>query len=143
MGSTYQSTVVSASADSVWSRLRDFHDMSWAPGVVESCRAAGGESGTEVGARRVLKDAFFETLREIDDERRLLEYSIDDGPSPVGENEVQEYRGTVQVRPVTDTGHAFVEWSSRWRDSDGDQAVHDFCSPIYEALLAELKASFS
>lgn len=143
MGSTYQSTVVVASADSVWSRLRDFHDLSWASGVVESCRAMGEESGTEVGARRVLNDAFHETLRELDDERRLLEYSIDDGPSPVAEDEVQEYRGTVRVRPVTDTGHAFVEWSSRWRDSDEDQAVHDFCSPIYEALLAELKGSFS
>lgn len=143
MGSTYQSTVVAASADSVWSRTRDFHDMSWAPGVVDSCRAVGEESGTNVGARRVLNDAFSETLLELDDERRFLKYSIDDGPSPLGKNEIQEYRGTIRVRPVTDTGHAFVEWSSRWRDSEEDEAVHDFCSPIYNALLAELKASFS
>lgn len=141
MGTTYQSTVVSASADSVWARLRDFHDMSWAPNVVESCESVGDTPGSEPGAQRVLNDAFSETLQEIDDERRVLEYSIDDGPSPVGKDEVEEYRGRIRVRPVTDTGNAFVEWSSRWKRKD--EEVHDFCSTIYNALLAELKGHFS
>lgn len=141
MGSTYQSTVVSASADAVWNKLRDFHDMSWAANVVESCKAVGEASGTEIGARRVLNDAFSETLLQVDDDHRVLEYSIDDGPSPVGKDDVDEYRGRVRVRPVTDSDHAFVEWSSRWQRNE--EAVQDFCSTIYEALLADLKAHFA
>jgi hypothetical protein len=30
MGKTYQSIVVQASADKVWEKLRNVHDMSWA-----------------------------------------------------------------------------------------------------------------
>lgn len=36
MGRTYQSILIQAPVDRVWQAVRDFHDLSWAPDVVES-----------------------------------------------------------------------------------------------------------
>lgn len=141
MGKTYQSTVVDAPADEVWSVLRDFHDLSWAPDVIESCEALGAESGDEVGARRRLNGVFEETLRELSDRDRTLRYSIDEGPSPVSSDDVDDYVGTVRVRPVTDRGASFVEWSSRWDGNDEEAA--EFCHGIYVALLRSLEGHFA
>src|SRR6056297_2058063 len=91
MGSTYQSIVVPAPASAVWQTLRDFHDLSWAPDVVESCEAVGDHASTQPGAQRVLNDAFHETLHAVNDVDRVLKYSIDDGPSPVSKDEVSGY----------------------------------------------------
>lgn len=140
MGSTYQSIVVDAPAEEVWGTLRDFHDMSWAPEVVESCEAIGPGEGDEIGARRRLNGAFEETLRELSDGERRLRYSIDDGPSPVSAAEVDDYVGTVRVRPVTDSGASFVEWSSTWEGNDEEAA--EFCHGIYVALLRSLRRHF-
>ncbi len=137
MGETYQSIVINAPADRVWSAIRDFHDMSWAPGVVTKVEAVGDRKGDEVGAVRVLNDAFRETLREIDDDRRTFTYTIDDGPSPVSKEEVSNYIGRVSVRPVTEGDGTFVEWSSQWERND--EATAEFCHGIYVALLGEMK----
>ena len=140
MGETYQSTVIEAPAERVWAVLRDFHDMSWAPNVVESCEPVGDADGDQVGARRVLNGAFRETLREHSDGDRMLRYSIDDGPSPVSKDDVSDYMGTVRVRSVTDTDRSFVEWSSRWQGSE--EEAREFCHGIYTALLQQLKRHF-
>lgn len=141
MGRTYQSIVVDAPADRVWETLRDFHDLSWAPGVVESCEALGDARGDEPGARRRLNGVFEETLLELSDLDRRLRYSIDDGPSPVGAEDVSHYVGTVRVRPITDADAAFVEWSSRW-DGNDDEA-EEFCHTIYVGLLQALRDRFA
>lgn len=141
MGSTYQSTVVEAPAEEVWGVLRDFHDLSWAVDVVESCEALGPLAAHEVGARRRLNGVFEETLRELSDLDRRLRYSIDEGPSPVSSSDVREYVGTVRVRPVTDSGASFVEWSSRWYGNEEEAA--EFCHGIYVALLQALERHFA
>jgi hypothetical protein len=41
MPQTHQSIVVDAPSDTVWEKVRDFHDMSWAPNVVTRCVAEG------------------------------------------------------------------------------------------------------
>ena len=140
MGRTYQSIVVDAPADEVWEILRDFHDLSWAPDVVESAEALGDGRPDEPGARRRLNGVFEETLLELSDLDRRLRYSIDDRPSPVSSDEVSHYVGTVSVHPVTDSGASFVEWSSRW-DGGAGEAV-EFCHGIYVALLGSLKDHF-
>lgn len=140
MGRTYQSIVVDAPADDVWELLRDFHDLSWAPDVVESSEALGDARPDEPGARRRLNGVFEETLLELSDLDRRLRYSIDDGPSPVSSDEVSHYVGTVRVHPVTDTGSSFVEWSSRWDGGAGEAA--EFCHGIYVALLGSLEEHF-
>jgi Polyketide cyclase / dehydrase and lipid transport len=109
MGKTYPSIVINAPADKVWAAIRNFHDMSWAPHVVTRVEVVGSKKGDEVGAGRVLNDAFHETLRELKDDARSFAYSIDDGPAPVSKADVGNYVGRVTVRPVTDRAHTFVE----------------------------------
>lgn len=140
MSSTYQSIVVNASVDEVWQRVKNFHDFSWASQVITSCEAVGSKGPTDVGAKRILNDAFHETLIRMEPENHLLEYSIDDGPSPVSASEVSNYVGSLQLHPVTLGEATFVEWYSCW-DSQSEDAV-EFCHGIYVALLQTLAASF-
>lgn len=137
----YNSCLVNAPVERVWSALRNFHDMSWATGVVQSLERVGDAGGDQIGARRVLNGVFHETLLALSDVDRELTYSIDDGPGPVSKDSVSGYRGRVRVMPVTDVNGAFVEWSSSWSDSRG--GVKEFCDPIYNALLGALKTHFS
>lgn len=139
MGQTYQSITIQASPERVWSTLRDFHDMSWAPNVITGVEIVGDAASDEPGAGRVLNGAFHETLREINDEERTFSYSIDDGPSPVSKDDVKNYIGTVSVQAGDGEGSTFVEWSSSWEQND--EAAFEFCHGIYVALLADLKKS--
>lgn len=137
----YNSCVVNAPVDRVWSALRNFHDLSWARGVVQKVERIGEAGGDQIGARRVLNGVFHETLLALNDADRELKYSIDDGPGPVSKDSVSGYRGRARVMPVTDLNGAFVEWSSSWEDSSG--GVREFCDPIYKALLDALKTHFA
>jgi hypothetical protein len=132
----YNSTVVNAPAEQVWEKLRNFHDMSWAKGVIETCTPAGSKGPTEPGAQRVLNGAFHETLKGLDDDSRSLHYSIDAGPAAVSKDNVQGYIGEVRVFPVTDANATFVLWTSQWESSGG--GVAEFCDPIYQGLLSAL-----
>lgn len=134
------SAVVPAPVAEVWARLRDFHDLSAFPNVATSVEKVGGAHGTQVGAKRVLNGAFHETLLALDDEARVIRYSIDDGPEAVSKDNVRGYIGEVRVFPVTDADQTFVLWTSSWADSGG--GVAEFCNPIYQALLGDLKATF-
>lgn len=137
----YNSAVVNASIDRVWEVLRDFHDLSWAAGVIESADKVGDLPADRIGARRILNGAFHETLLAINDVDRCLKYSIDDGPGPVSRAKVRGYVGAIRLFPVTDTDATFVEWSSSW-ESGGDD-VAEFCNPIYRALLEALQKHFA
>ncbi len=139
MPSTYESIVIKAPLDVVWSRIRDFHDCSFAPRVLPDCEKVGDKGGTEVGAKRILNGVFHETLTHHDERSHAISYSIDDGPSPVSAEEIRHYVGSVRLRPITEGGGTFAEWSSRW-EADGDAAVA-FCSEIDRALLRGLAAS--
>ncbi len=137
---TYQSIVVNAPLQKVWDTVSDFHDFSWARDVIEKCEAQGDTPGTEPGAKRVLNDAFHETLIEWNPEEHRIRYSIDDGPSPVSEEEVSDYVGHLHLLPVTEDDATFVEWSSSWESSSQDAVA--FCHNIYVALLSSLAAKF-
>ena len=140
MPSTTQSKVVKASMDAVWEKLSNFHDTSWAPNVAKSCDKVGAVGGYDVGAKRLLNGVFHETLTKTDKGTYSIEYSIDDGPSPVSKEEVSNYLGTIQLSPAAD-GATLVEWNSSWL-SNSEDAV-GFCHGIYVALLDELAASFT
>jgi carbon monoxide dehydrogenase subunit G len=139
MGKTYQSTVIDATVDEVWRTIRDFHDMSWAPNVIQSVEKVGDRLGHEIGAVRILNGAFVETLKVLDNEGRTFSYSIDDGPSPVSKHDVSNYVGRVRVSEATEEGGTLVEWSSSWELND--EPASEFCHSIYLALLADMKAS--
>ncbi len=54
---------------------------------------------------------------------------------------VTGYVGKIQVFPKTDEGSAFVLWTSSWESSEG--GVAEFCNPVYQGLLGDLKAHFA
>lgn len=137
----FNAVVVDAPADEVWKAIRDFHDGSAFPNVIENLEVVGEKNGTEVGAKRILNGGFHETLLGIDDANRTFRYSIDDGPEAVSNDNVTGYVGEVSVQPVTDTNSAYVTWSSDWESSGG--GVKEFCDPIYAALLQDLKEYFA
>jgi len=64
--SCYHSAVINASIDEVWSVVSNFHEINYAPEVISSVTSVGGTSGTKAGAKRILNDAFHETLLSID-----------------------------------------------------------------------------
>jgi hypothetical protein len=107
--------------------------------VITGLEVVGDAGARQVGAKRVLNGVFSETLMTLDDDAHTLSYSIDDGPSPISRDDVSNYVGRVVVRPVTEGGGSFVEWSSSWERND--ESAAEFCHGIYVALLGELKAS--
>lgn len=138
MGSCYNSVTINAPADKVWAVIRNFHDLAWATGVVDKADVVGDVSGDQVGAKRVLNDAFHETLRSVNPSDRSFTYSIDDGPGPVAKDAIKNYLGSVKVFPITADDASFVEWASTY-DSLDSGAVGDLCNPIYQALLGAMK----
>jgi len=140
MPETNQSIDINAPISDVWEKLKNFHDLSWAPNVITSVDKVGDIDGRQVGAKRVLNNAFHEKLVEIDNNNYSLKYSIDDGPSPVSKNDVSNYFGLVNLSASGENGQTHVSWTSSW-DSNSEDAV-DFCHGIYVALLNELSASF-
>ncbi len=141
MPTTDQSIVVDAPIEDVWSRFINFHDLSWAPNVISNVEKVGDVDGGIPGAKRILNNAFHETLIEINSDEYFLRYSIDDGPSPVSKAEVDNYVGVVTLGPSAEGDGTLVEWTSSW-ESRADDAVA-FCHGIYVALLEELANSFN
>jgi len=138
MGKTHQTIDINAPAESVWAAMRNFHDMSWSKNVITECKPVGDIAGDQVGAQRLLNQAFSETLRELDDAQRTFSYTIDEGPSPISSKDVTNFVSRVRVEPSGDGQGTTVEWSSSW---EGGEEAADFCRPIYIALLDDLKAS--
>ena len=141
MGQCYNSAIVNAPVNNVWSALRSFHDMSWSR-TIETVERVGDKGPAEIGARRLLNGTFEETLVELDNSARSLRYSIESGPPPLSRDAIRSYFGTVQVDPVTDTNKSFVLWTAEYETSD-DESVHDFCDPLYQKLLNELAQHFA
>lgn len=139
--STYNSIVIDAPADRVWSTLRNFNSMDWAEGIVESLESTNGKGGTEVGAARVVNGAIHETLQSFDDDSMAFSYSIDEGPDVLASDMLSGYLGKARVTPITSTGQSFVEWSSDWDSAKGD--VKGFCDPLYSGLLGLLAQKFN
>lgn len=137
MGRTYQSVVIDAPVEKVWSTVRNFHDLSWAPNVAEACDVVGDLQGDQIGAKRVINGVFHETLQELSDLDHRIRYSIDNGPSPVSADDVQNYVGVLELAPITEGGGTFVQWHSGW-DGGAEEAC-DFCHNIYVALLGDMK----
>ena len=110
----YNSAVINAPSSEVWKVLRNFHELSWSKNVVSKVDIIGDKASDQVGAKRILNDAFHETLLSIDDNAKNFTYSIDDGPGPVAKDNVEGYVGDVTVFSVSENDTSFVVWASDW-----------------------------
>ena len=140
MPRVYNSIIVPAPIEEVWSRIRDFHDFSWAPSLVTSCEKVGEGDGFTVGARRLLNGIFLDTLIAYSEIDRRMMYSLDGGPSPVSSREIREYIGNLHLLPVTADNITFAEWSGIW-ESETTDAV-EYMNGVYRSLLRDLAAGF-
>ena len=141
MGKCYNSTVVNTSIENLWETIRDFHQLSWGDLVISKVDIVGDISGSKAGAKRVLNEAFHETLISVDNENHNFTYSIDDGPEPVNKENIKYYVGEVKLYAITDSNQTFIEWISTF-ESDSDDSIEKFCNPIYAGLLKSLKSKF-
>ena len=114
----YTSSVVDASADTVWSRIRDFNGLpQWHAGIADS-RIENGEAADKVGCIRHFHTRDGGMIRE-----RLLALSDYDYScvyeileSPMG---VENYVATLKLTPITDGGRTFAEWSAEFDCAEG------------------------
>lgn len=139
MPKCYQTRVIEAPIEKVWSAIKNFHDLSWTPNVVTSVEKVGTLTGNEVGAKRVLNDAFHETLLAVCDKNHTFSYSIDEGISPVSSKEVSNYVGNVKLFPVTLNNQTFIEWESSWEANTPE--AEEFCHTIYVSMMNDLNES--
>ncbi|MGH3586772.1 MAG: SRPBCC family protein [Pseudonocardia sp.] len=140
----YASGVVPASADAVWSVVRDFNGLpGWLPAITASELTTGG-SGAEIGAVRRLTlgdgGVVVERLLVLDDADRRCTYEILESPFAV-----RRYVSTLRVASVTASGEAFVEWWSEYDSEAADEAdlTKLFAGGVYGAGIESLRARFA
>jgi len=139
MPKCYQTRVIDAPIEKVWTAIRDFHDLSWCPNVITSAQKVGELKGDEAGAKRVLNEAFHETLISVCDKSHSFSYSIDEGVSPVSSKEVSNYVGNVKLLPITVSNQTFIEWESSWEANSPE--AEEFCHMIYVAMINDMNES--
>jgi hypothetical protein len=141
----YNSIIVPAPIEQVWSRISDFHDFSWAPSLIASCEKVGSGGGSCVGAQRLLNGVFLDTLIAYSAIERRMMYSMDEGPSPVSSREIQGYVGDLHLLPVTAADATFAEWTGTWEGDGGEgggAAAVPYMNDVYRSLLADLATAF-
>ncbi len=144
MALSYASTVVNAAADEVWARIRDFNGLAtWHSGLVTASEIEEGKAGDQVGAVRsfTLGDGTHirERLLAHSDADRSYTYNFEKTPF-----DVDNYRATIRVTPVTDGGASFVEWWTTF-DCNRDEQDHwtgFFASQVFQGGFDALKAHF-
>lgn len=109
----YTSSVIDATADDVWARIRDFNALPiWHPSIANS-RIENNQPSDRVGCVRYfhLRDGgvIRERLLALSDYDFTCSYSILE--SPMG---VENYVATLKLTPVTDGGRCFAEWSAEF-----------------------------
>jgi carbon monoxide dehydrogenase subunit G len=143
MPKPYASAVLPVSADRVWEYIRDFGNLAdWHPGIASGEMEDG--AGDQVGRVRRLAgpggEEFRERLVALDDAARSYTYEMIGGPFPM-----RFYRATLRVAPVTDTGHAFVEWEGDFDADEKDEATlsQTFARGVFATGLTALQERFS
>ncbi len=114
----YVSSVIDASADSVWARIRDFNALPlWHPGIADS-RIENNEPSDRVGCIRHFHTRDGGMIRErllaLSDYEYSCVYEILE--SPMG---VEHYVATLKLTPVTDGNRSFAEWSAEFDCDEG------------------------
>ena len=118
MVQVYASSVIDASADNVWSRIRDFNAMpQWHPLIADS-RIENSQPSDRVGCIRQfsLRDGGMirERLLALSDYEYSCTYEILESPM-----EVENYTATLKLTPVTDGARCFAEWSAEFDCAPG------------------------
>ena len=128
----YVSSVIDASADTVWARIRDFNGLPlWHPAIADS-RIENNEPPDRVGCIRHFHTRDGGTIRErllaLSDYDFTCTYEILE--SPMG---VSDYVATLKLTPVTDGGRCFAEWSAEFDCAEGRE--HELTATIGDGVF--------
>lgn len=144
MARVYVSSVVPASTDKVWSRVRDFNALPrWHPSIRES-RIENGEPSDKVGCIRDFRlqngDRIREKLLGLSDYDFFCTYSILESPMPL-----TEYVATLRLTPVTDGDRTFIEWSAEFvcPEDQEEELVSNIEQSVFRAGFDALKRHFT
>jgi hypothetical protein len=136
----YVSSVIDASADTVWSRIRDFNALPlWHPAVADS-RIENNEPSDRVGCIRHFHTRDGGMIRErllaLSDYEYSCTYEILE--SPMG---VENYVATIKLMPVTDGNRCFAEWSAEFDCAEGRERelADSIGEGVFQAGLNALK----
>jgi Polyketide cyclase / dehydrase and lipid transport len=139
----YVSSVIGASADTVWSRVRDFNGLpQWHPAIADS-RIENEQPADRVGCIRHFHTRDGGMIRErllaLSDYDYSCTYEILE--SPMG---VEGYVATLKFVPVTDGNRCFAEWSAEFECAPGreQELTHSIGQGVFQAGFDALKRTF-
>jgi Polyketide cyclase / dehydrase and lipid transport len=108
MARSYCSRLLDHTADEIWAVIRRFDHYAWA-GVESRTLIEEGKAGDQVGAIRRVdlgERVIRQRLLAHSDLDRSYTYALcDPPPFPV-----RDYKATIRVTPVVESGQAVVEW---------------------------------
>ena len=142
MVNIYVSSVIGASADTVWSRIRDFDGLpQWHPGIADS-RIENNQPADRVGCIRHIHTRDGGMVREqllaLSDFEYSCTYEILE--SGMG---VINYIATLKLTPITDGNRSFIEWSAEFECAPGREAelTQGIGQGVFQAGFDALKRS--
>ena len=135
MPDVYASLTIDAPVAEVWDKIKNFHDFTWAPGIITSCAPKGDVAGNEPGAKRLINEAFLDRLLAYDPGSHSFKYTIEEAPSPLSPDQISDYVGHLRLSAAGD-GQTLAEYSASW-ESEDTEAVK-LIDGIYNGLLKEL-----
>lgn len=112
--SVFVSSVLDASIDDVWAKIRDFNALpEWHPAIADS-HIEGDQPSDKVGCIRNfnLKDDggnIREQLLTLSDVTFTCTYSILESPMAV-----ENYRATLCLTPITDGNRTYIQWTAEF-----------------------------
>jgi len=143
MAQIYISSVIDASAEKVWDRVRDFNALPvWHPRIRDS-RIEESLPADKVGCIRNFNlqsgDNIREQLLGLSDFDRFCTYAILESPMPI-----DDYVATLRLTPVTDGDRCFVEWSADFQCDPANESdlVNHIGSDVFQAGFDALKRYF-
>ncbi|MCG8066551.1 MAG: SRPBCC family protein [Candidatus Thiodiazotropha taylori] len=137
--------MISAPPETVWDRVKDFHDMSWHPIIAKT----EGDGGNTKGATRVLTlvngGIINEELKKYDAGKQSFKYKINSVDVKI--LPVTNYSSTLTVKAAADGGSQVIWKGAFYRgypNNDpppelNDQAAKDAVTGVYKSGLENLK----
>ena len=143
MPRVYVSSVIDASADRVWSIVRDFNGLPrWMPVVADS-RIEGGQPPDKVGCIRNFNMKNGGNIREqllsLSDYEYTCSYAILE--SPMG---VSNYTATLKLMPITDGDRTFAEWTAEFdcAPERETELINNIGGGVFQGGFDALKRAF-
>ena len=140
----YVSTLIDATAENVWARVRDFNGLpQWHPGIADS-RIENNEPADRIGCIRHFHTRDGGLIRErllgLSDYDYSCSYEILE--SPMG---VSDYVATLKLTPITDGNRCFAEWSAEFdcAETRETELVETIGDRVFQGGFDALKAHFS